>query len=60
MNRIALIIGATGGIGSETAKALLAHGWRVRAIARNPEKAARECDWIGPIEWVRGDAMNRD
>jgi nucleoside-diphosphate-sugar epimerase len=59
MSRIALIIGATGGIGSETAKALLAHGWRVRAIARDPEKAARECDWIGPVEWVRGDAMNR-
>jgi nucleoside-diphosphate-sugar epimerase len=59
MERIALIVGATGGIGGATARALLAHGWRVRAIARDPERAARECEWIGAIEWVRGDAMNR-
>jgi nucleoside-diphosphate-sugar epimerase len=58
MNRTALIIGATGGIGSETARALVASGWTVRALNRNPEEAARKSAWLGPVEWVRGDAMN--
>lgn len=60
MNRIALIIGATGGIGSETARALLARGWQVRALTRDPEQAARKQAALGSVEWVRGDAMNRD
>src|SRR5262245_37828944 len=58
MNRTALIIGATGGIGGETARALLAHGWTVRALARDPEAAARTSGWIGDVTWLRGDAMN--
>jgi nucleoside-diphosphate-sugar epimerase len=57
MTPTALIIGATGGIGSETARALIRHGWRVRALNRDPQKAARN-DWIGPVEWIKGDAMN--
>ena len=36
----ALVIGATGGIGGELARTLLARGWRVRALNRNPEAAA--------------------
>jgi nucleoside-diphosphate-sugar epimerase len=56
--RTALVIGATGGIGSEVAKALLARGWRVRALNRNPEAAARSFAGLGAVEWVKGDAMN--
>ncbi len=60
MKRTALVIGATGGIGSETARVLLANGWSVRALHRNPERAARQLANLGGVEWVRGDAMNAD
>ena len=55
-NRIALVLGATGGIGGETATALTRHGWHVRALARRPddEAARRQPGW----EWVRGDSMD--
>ncbi len=56
--RLALVIGATGGIGGETAKALLAHGWRVRALARDPHAARQRAAWVGALEWAAGDAMN--
>lgn len=58
MDKIALIVGVTGGIGSETASALLAAGFKVRALHRDPERAARALPDLGRIEWVRGDAMN--
>lgn len=57
MTRSALIIGATGGIGSETARALLAAGWTVRALHRNPKQAAERFAELGAVEWVQGDAM---
>jgi nucleoside-diphosphate-sugar epimerase len=57
--RTALVIGATGGIGGEVAHALLAHGWRVRGLNRTPDKARRQASWVGPVEWVAGDAMNQ-
>lgn len=57
MERTALVIGATGGVGGETALALLERGWKVRALHRRPEVAAK--DSPDPrIEWVRGDAMD--
>lgn len=51
---LALVIGATGGIGGALADRLLQAGWRVRAMNRNPDLAR-----IGrpDLEWVRGDAM---
>ena len=53
-NRIALILGATGSIGSEVARRLSARGWSVRALARNPAGlAARDARF----EWHQGDAM---
>lgn len=52
--KTALILGATGGVGSETARALAAHGWRVRAMARDPQKAPAL-----PADWATGDAMRR-
>lgn len=55
-SQIALVLGATGGVGGETATALARHGWRIRALTRDPqaEPARRQPDW----EWVRGDAMD--
>ncbi|WP_315837898.1 NAD-dependent epimerase/dehydratase family protein [Bradyrhizobium prioriisuperbiae] len=50
--RIALIIGATGGIGGETAAALARHGWTVRGLTRRPQPAHPQIDWIS------GDAMS--
>ena len=52
----ALVLGATGGVGGEVASALLRHGWQVRALARDPDRARRS----GPagLVWVKGDAMN--
>ena len=55
--RVALIIGATGGIGGEVARALNAHGWQVRGMCRNPATAKRGSGWMGPVEWIAGDAM---
>lgn len=59
MPKTVLVIGATGGIGGAVAKALVAHGWRVRAMHRDPEAAGKK-DGLAGIEWVKGDAMNRD
>jgi nucleoside-diphosphate-sugar epimerase len=54
--RLALVIGATGGIGGAVAERLLAGGWRVRALHRDPERA-RRTDGRPGLEWVKGDAM---
>ena len=43
--RLALVTGATSGIGYETACELLRHGADVLVAARNPEKAARLWAW---------------
>ncbi len=51
-----LVIGATGGIGSEVARAARAAGWTVRALHRQPRKAAKAMADLD-VEWVRGDAM---
>ncbi len=59
MTKSVLVIGATGGVGGATARVLLRKGWRVRAMHRSPETAARRPGAQG-IEWVRGDAMSRD
>lgn len=52
-NRIALVLGATGGIGGELASQLAAGGWQVRALNRNPERAGKD----GRFQWIKGDAM---
>lgn len=57
LERRALVVGATGGIGRETAAALLAHGWHVRALHRAPEAARARSDLPAAVEWVAGDAM---
>lgn len=54
--RTALVIGATGGVGGAIADRLLADGWHVRAINRDPASAAQRSGRTG-LEWVKGDAM---
>jgi nucleoside-diphosphate-sugar epimerase len=56
--KTALIIGATGSFGAHAAFALIKHGWRVRALARDPVGAAERLGARTPIDWVKGDAMD--
>lgn len=53
--KAALVIGATGGIGGEIARVMQAHGWHVRALHRNPERARTSNPGL---EWMAGDAMD--
>ncbi len=55
--KTALVLGATGGIGGEVARLLVARGWRVKALHRAPQTAARNGDGM---QWLRGDAMLQD
>lgn len=58
--RTALVLGASGGIGGETARALARHGWAIRALSRDAEKAGRRAAAAGDHwQWVPGDAMDR-
>lgn len=52
-SKIALVLGATGGIGGEVASRLASSGWQVRALNRNPERARND----GRFQWIKGDAM---
>ena len=54
---VALVLGATGGIGGEVARQLRDAGWTVRALKRGLGQAEEQRDGIS---WLRGDAMNRD
>lgn len=53
----ALVIGATGAVGGAVARVLLARGWRVRALNRNPEAAGKSAQGLVGVEWIAGDAM---
>jgi len=52
MDKAVLLLGATGGVGGETARALKSHGWKVRGLARRPMAGA------DGLEWVVGDALD--
>lgn len=63
--KTALVLGATGGVGSAIASALLHHGWQVRGLARDVAQAKAQFpsrphprEGVGAIEWFSGDAMN--
>ncbi|MGH6955041.1 MAG: NAD(P)H-binding protein, partial [Caulobacteraceae bacterium] len=56
--KTALVVGATGSFGLHAAEALIKHGWRVRALARDPAAAAAKVGPHTPIEWTTGDAMD--
>ncbi|MBD9647048.1 NAD(P)H-binding protein [Ensifer sp. ENS09] len=53
--RRALVLGATGGIGSAVARGLKRRGWQVRALNRN---AATAVQTEPAFDWRQGDAMN--
>lgn len=53
-DRIALVLGATGGIGGEVAARLAGSGWHVRALHRAPDRVQHQQGH----DWIRGDAMN--
>lgn len=57
MKKTALVLGATGGVGGEVARLLVARGWHVKALHREPQRAAKANDGM---HWLAGDAMNRD
>src|SRR5215472_3626436 len=52
-----LVLGATGGIGGETARQLRDAGWEVRALNRSAERSNENRDGV---TWLRGDALNRE
>jgi nucleoside-diphosphate-sugar epimerase len=56
-NRTALVLGATGGIGGEVARQLIAGGWSVGAMQRDPDKLSASAKVSGLV-WHRGDAMS--
>jgi nucleoside-diphosphate-sugar epimerase len=58
--RTALVLGITGGIGGEAARALLARGWQVRALHRRPIGVAGASGLAEEVEWLQGDVMCRD
>ncbi len=53
--QVALVLGATGGIGGEVARRLAARGWRVKALNRDAAKARAKAP---DFEWIQGDAMD--
>jgi nucleoside-diphosphate-sugar epimerase len=58
VNKTALILGATGGVGGALTGVLLARGWTIKALTRDPAHAAAGRD--PKIQWIQGDAMDRD
>jgi len=56
VRRMALVIGAGGGIGYEVTRALLRHGWQVRALLRDPEKSRAMLEALGDVQCIAGDA----
>ena len=52
--RIALVLGANGGVGGGTAAALARHGWTVRALVRDTTKAKAP-----GVTAMKGDALDR-
>jgi nucleoside-diphosphate-sugar epimerase len=57
MAKTALILGATGGIGGEMARALATDGWTLRALSRDP---ARVKEIVPGMIGIEGDCLNRD
>lgn len=59
--RVAVVTGASSGLGLVTAKALAAQGWRVIATGRNPERTAaaekeiRAVSTTGQVDMIRAD-----
>jgi len=58
VNKTALVLGATGGVGGALTEVLLTRGWAIKALTRDPARAA--ADRNPKIQWIHGDAMDRD
>jgi Nucleoside-diphosphate-sugar epimerases len=52
------ILGATGFIGGQIARAAIKRGWQVRAARRNPARTGAIGDL--PVEWAQADLRERD
>ena len=59
INHTALVLGATGGIGSEVAHLLIKRGWKVRALHRDPDGLSAS-QKVSGLRWLRGDAMSAE
>ena len=55
-DKMALVLGASGGIGGEVARGLARAGWRVRGLKRGLAAPTVDADGIA---WTAGDALNR-
>lgn len=56
--RIALVLGATGGIGGHVARRLRRNGWTVRALVRDTAKVTGKDGLKDGLEWIGGDALS--
>lgn len=54
----AFVTGATGLLGNNLVRELVGRGVAVKALARSPEKAARQFDQLHGVEVVLGDMVN--
>lgn len=54
---LALVTGASGYVGGRLVPELLAHGWRVRAMARSASRL-RDYPWVGDVETVVADVTD--
>jgi nucleoside-diphosphate-sugar epimerase len=59
VTKTALVLGATGGVGSAVTRALLRRSWQVVALARDVNKAARNWGSSPAPRWLTGNAMER-
>src|SRR3954451_14838509 len=58
LNETILVLGATGRQGGATARHLLAKGWRVKALTRDPNKPAARAVQLAGGEVIQGN--NKD
>jgi len=56
--KVALVLGANGGIGSEVTRSLLRRGWLVRALVRG-QPSGTDAAKHPQLEWVIGDALRK-